>query len=309
VVRRGTKRLHLPAAAALALALGLAFAACGGSGHSPTLTIGAGDTAEEEILGQIYAQALRAAGFEVEPNVKLSDAAEAAAEALERNSVSGYVEHLSTPSSESIELEEVPANPQKAYEEARARLEKKGLTAFPPTPFSFTNLVGALRTTAEKRGLRKVSDLKGHSEDLTIAGVAGCHEQINCVEGLERLYGLRFAGFVYKISTPTEPFQALETGFSDLAMLPSTDGRLATEKGKFATLEEDRHLFPAGNAIFVTTKKTAEEAGPEYEEAIVAAQKGLTLAVMQKLDARVEIGKKAPAEVAAEYLKRTGRGG
>jgi osmoprotectant transport system substrate-binding protein len=308
-VRRRTKWLHLPAAAALALALGLAFAGCGGSGHDPTLMIGARDTAEEEILGQIYAQALRAAGFKVEPNVKLSDAAEAAAEALERNSAFGYVEHLSTPSTESIELEEVPANPQKAYEEAKTRLEKKGLTAFPPTPFSFTNLVGALKKTAAEHDLKTVSDLKGSSEDLTIAGVAGCHERINCVEGLERLYRLRFSGFIYKFGTPTEPFRALETKFADLAMLPSTDGRLATEKGRFATLEEDRHLFPAGNAIFVTTQKAVEEAGPGYEEAIVAAQKGLTLPVMQELDARVELEKKHPAEVAAGYLESAGRSG
>jgi glycine betaine/choline ABC-type transport system substrate-binding protein len=307
---RRTKRLHLMAAAMVALALGPALAGCGGSGHDPTLTIGARGTAEEEILGQIYAQALRAAGYTVARNVKLDIGlgAAAASEGLERDSVTGYVEHLSTPSSESAELEEVPADPQKAYEKAKAALERKGLTAFPPTPFSFTNLVGALRTTAEKRHLRKVSDLEGHSEDLTIAGVAGCHERMNCVEGLERRYGLQFAGFIYRFSgPPTEPFRALETRFSDLAMLPSTDGRLATEKGKFATLEEDRHLFPAGNAIFVTTQKAVEEAGPGYEEAIVAAQKGLTLPVMQELDARVELEKKHPAEVAAEYLESAGR--
>ncbi len=274
------------------------------------MTIGAGSTAEEQVLAQIYAQALRGAGYEVAPNVRFGIGFGAAAAAIKEGRVSAYVDHLSTPSSESAELEEVPADPRKAYEKAKRRLEKKGLTAFPPTPFSFTNLVGALQKTAAKHGLKTVSDLKGDSEGLTIAGVTGCHERVNCVEGLELRYGLRFAGFIYRFSgPPTEPFRALETGFSDLAMLPSTDGRLATEKGEFATLEEDRHLFPAGNAILVTTQKLVEEAGPEYEEAIVAAQRGLTLPVMQGLDAKVELEKRTPAEVAAEYLKRSGRGG
>lgn len=305
---RRTRRLRLPVAGALIVALGLSGAGCG-SGSRPTVTIGVGHSAEEQVLGQIYAQSLRAAGYEVAPNVRFGIEFGAAVKALERGSVSAYVDHLSSPSSESIELEEVPADPQKAYEKAKRRLEKKGLTAFPPTPFSSTNLVGMLKKTARKHRLKTVSDLEGKSEGLLIAGVSGCHQGLNCVEGLERLYGLRFAGFIYKVSTPTEPFQALETGFSDLAMLPSTDGRLFTEKGKFATLEEDRHLFPAGNAIFVTTSKLVEEAGPEYEEAILAAQKGLTLPVMQQLDAKVEIEKQDPAKVAAEYLREAGSTG
>ena len=75
---------------------------------------------------------------------------------------------------------------------------------------------------------------------------------------------------------------------------------------KFVILEDDKNVFPAGNIIFVTSKKVAEEAGPDYEKTILNVQKGLTLEVMQELDARVELEKQTPKEAAAAYLEAAG---
>ena len=47
----------------------------------------------------------------------------------------------------------------------------------------------------------------------------------------------------------------------------------------------------------------AKKAGPDYEKTIVEVQKGLTLPVMQELDARVELEKQSPAKAAAAYLE------
>ena len=80
----------------------------------------------------------------------------------------------------------------------------------------------------------------------------------------------------------------------------------AAEKDKFMILEDDKEVFPAGNVLFVTKKSTAAEAGPDYERTIVQVQEGLTLPVMQELDARVELEKQTPKEAAAAYLKSAG---
>ena len=58
--------------------------------------------------------------------------------------------------------------------------------------------------------------------------------------------------------------------------------------------------------IFVTTKKVVEEAGPDYEKTILQVQEGLTLEVMQELDARVELEKETPKQAAAAYLESAG---
>ena len=70
--------------------------------------------------------------------------------------------------------------------------------------------------------------------------------------------------------------------------------------------EDDKEVLPAGYIIFVTKKATVEKAGKDYEETILQVQEGLTLKVMQELDARVELEKQTPKEAAAAYLKSAG---
>ena len=98
----------------------------------------------------------------------------------------------------------------------------------------------------------------------------------------------------------------LEKGQADLSILFTTDPQLSAEKDKFVILEDDKEVFPAGNIIFVTEKATAEKAGPDYEKTILQVQEGLTLEVMQELDARVELEKQTPKEAAAAYLEAAG---
>jgi glycine betaine/choline ABC-type transport system substrate-binding protein len=101
-------------------------------------------------------------------------------------------------------------------------------------------------------------------------------------------------------------YTVLEKGQADLSILFTTDPQLSAESDKFVILEDDKKVFPAGNVLFVTSEKVAKEAGSDYEATIVQVQEGLTLPVMQELDARVELEKKTAKEVAGEYLKEAG---
>jgi len=56
----------------------------------------------------------------------------------------------------------------------------------------------------------------------------------------------------------------------------------------------------------VTRRSTAWEAGSGYELTIQAVQEGLTLKVMQELNARVELEKETPKEAAKAYLESAG---
>ena len=98
----------------------------------------------------------------------------------------------------------------------------------------------------------------------------------------------------------------LDKGQADLSILFTTDPQLSAQKDKYVILEDDKEVFPAGNVIWVTTPEVVEEAGPDYEKTIVEVQEGLTLKVMQELDARVELEKEPAAKVAAAYLESAG---
>jgi osmoprotectant transport system substrate-binding protein len=330
-MRTKTTRLSAVAAMLLALVLSLGVAACGSSDDDTSgettsaesgeatggaiesnpanaqvkLTIGSKNFPEQEILGEIYAQGLAAAGYTTKTDLNLGSET-VALKTLKAGQISGYPEYASTALTSffGLEPEEVPSDATEAYEKAGAEFEKEGLTAFPPTPFASANAVGALKKTAEELGLETISDLEGQSEELTLYGSPECRQRIDCLAGLEKLYGLKFKSF-----TPVDiglRYTVLEKGQADLSILFTTDPQLSAESDKFVILEDDKEVFPAGNVLFVTTDKVAQEAGPDYEETIVAVQKGLTLPVMQELDARVELEKKSAKEVAGEYLEEAG---
>ena len=325
-MRTDHTKLRVALAALAALALSLGIAACGGSSDSSSsdeggngggaivsnpdngkvsLTIGSKNFPEQEILGEIYAQALKAAGYKVKSALNLGSET-VALKAVKTNQISGYPEYASTALTSffGLEPEEVPADANEAWEKANEEFEKEGLQAFEPTPFASANAVGTTKKTAEKYGLETISDLEGVSEKLSLYGSPECRQRIDCLAGLEKLYGLKFKSF-----TPVDislRYNVLEKGQADLSILFTTDPQLAAESDKFVILEDDKEVFPAGNVIFVTKKSTAEKAGPDYEKTILQVQEGLDLKVMQELDARVELEKQTPKEAAAAYLKSAG---
>lgn len=336
-MRTDKTRLRLALAALLALALALGAVACGGGSSSSSgseataegteseeegasgegsivenpenrkvkLKIGSKNFPEQEILGEIYAQALTAAGYNVTSALNLGSET-VALKAVKTGQISGYPEYASTALTSffGLEPEEVPSDATEAWEKANEEFEKEGLVAFEPTPFASANAVGTLKTTAEKYGLETVSDLEGVSEKLSLYGSPECRQRIDCLAGLEKLYGLKFKSF-----TPVDislRYTVLEKGQADLSILFTTDPQLAAESEKFVILEDDKHVFPAGNIIFVSKQSTVEEAGPDYEKTILEVQQGLTLEVMQELDARVELEKETPKKAAKEYLESAG---
>jgi osmoprotectant transport system substrate-binding protein len=270
-----------------------------------SLTIGSKNFPEQEILGEIYTQALAAAGYKAKSDLSLGSET-VALKTLKAGQISGYPEYASTALTSffGLEPEEVPSDATEAWEKANTEFAKDGLEAFEPTPFASANAVGLLKTTAEKYGLKTISDLEGVSEKLSLYGSPECRQRIDCLAGLEKLYGLKFKEF--KPVDISLRYKVLEQGQADLSILFTTDPQLAAESGKFVILEDDKKVFPAGNIIFVTSKKVAEKAGPDYEKTILNVQKGLTLEVMQELDARVELEKETPKEAAAAYLEAAG---
>jgi osmoprotectant transport system substrate-binding protein len=328
-VRFNKTRLGMAFAMLAALALAIGVSACGSSSDNSSstsseaegggggaivanpangkvsLTIGSKNFPEQEILGEIYAQGLKAAGYKVKSDLNLGSET-VAHKAVQSGAISGYPEYASTALTSffGLEPEEVPSDANQAWEKANEEFEKEGLVAFEPTPFASANAVGLLKSTAEKYGLENVSDLEGISEKLSLYGSPECRQRIDCLAGLEKLYGLKFKSF-HPVDISLR-YTVLEKEQADLSILFTTDPQLSAEKNKFVILKDDKHVFPAGNVIFVTTPKVVERAGPDYEKTIVQVQKGLTLPVMQELDARVELEKQTPKEAAAAYLKSAG---
>lgn len=307
--------------AAVAAALGLGVSACGGGGSSTTaaqdnlihsdpanakttITVGSKNFTEEFVLAQIYAQALKAAGYGVATRLDLGSE-KVALRAIEDGRISGYPEYTSTALGSFFHVPptRIPSNPTEAYDEAKADLAKHGIVAFPPTPFANANAVGTLTATARRLGLKDVSDLKGKSRGLVLAGSPECRVRTDCLAGLRSNYDLRFKRFD---PVPiARRYAVLAKREADLSILFTSDAQLAGSS-RYTTLRDDKGSIPPGNVIFIASKKVVDRAGPDLGAAIAKVQGNLTLPVIQELNSRVDIRKQEPAAVARQYLKQLG---
>jgi glycine betaine/choline ABC-type transport system substrate-binding protein len=96
----------------------------------------------------------------------------------------------------------------------------------------------------------------------------------------------------------------LEKGQADLSIVFTTDPQ--NERDDLVLLEDDRGMFPPYNSTLVVRDQTVEAAGPDMPKVVAQVEKGLTGEVMSELNARVDLDKKTPKEVATEYLQESG---
>jgi glycine betaine/choline ABC-type transport system substrate-binding protein len=65
-------------------------------------------------------------------------------------------------------------------------------------------------------------------------------------------------------------------------------------------------MFPPYNSTLVVRNDVIEKAGPDFAKTVEMVNKGLTDEVMQELNARVDLDKSTPEDVAGQYLKESG---
>jgi glycine betaine/choline ABC-type transport system substrate-binding protein len=315
------------------LCLGLAFAACGGDddstsggggsssgsggGSSETagseiqkidgadgksITVGSKNFTEQFILGEIYSQALEAAGFQVKKQLNLGSEL-IAYKALQAGKVDAYPEYTGTALTSffGVKTADVPRDANQAFEDAKKGFAEKDITALPPTPFENTYRLGMTKEGAAKIGNpTKISDLSDKASELSISGFPECKQRQDCLLGVQDAYGLKFKKFV----TSEQKYQVLDSGAADVAFIFTTDGDLAS--GKYAILDDDKKFFPPYNVTFAIRNEALDTIGPEGQKVIEDVQKPLTEKVMQELNARVDVDKQKPEEVAKAYLQSAG---
>ena len=270
---------------------------------STKLTIGSKNFTEQKVLGEIYAQAFTAAGYDVSTELNLGDE-KTALKALEQGDISAYPEYTGTAllSFFGVTADKLPKDGLEAYAQVKEGFAEKDLTALPITPFVSSNEVAVTQDTADELGLAKISDLKGKSQDLTMYGSPECRQRLDCLLGLQQVYGLKFKKFV-----PVDlalRHQVLSKGQADVSIVFTTDPQ--NKREGFVLLEDDKGMFPPYNSTLVMRNDVLEQAGPDVQKVVEQVNTGLTDDVMQELNARVDLDKKTPEAVAGEYLSESG---
>jgi osmoprotectant transport system substrate-binding protein len=309
------------------LAAALVLAACGGSGSGTSssasadqalargqiqrnpangrvsLRIGSKNFTEQTILGQIFVQGLAAAGYKTRADLGIGDE-RTTFRALRAGRIDAYPEYTGTAllSFFGKHASQLPKDPQEAFQQARAGFAREGLVAFPPTPFTDSNEIAVTKRTAQRLHLRKVSDLARYARRLVLAGPPECRHRLDCLRGLQEVYGLRFKRFMpVRIGLR---HKVLISGHADVSIVFTTDPEI--KRNDEVLLHDDKGMLPPYNSTLVVRAPVAARAGSALRATIELLQRPLTDDAMQELDARVDLDKKTPAQVAREYLRETG---
>ncbi len=265
------------------------------------VTIGSKNFTEQKVLGEIYAQGLEAAGFTVDKQLNLGDE-KTAFKALQGKDIDAYPEYTGTAllSFFNVKASDIPKDPAEAFNQVKIRMIEEKVTALDPTPFTSSNEVGLTKDKADELGVKKISDLAGKDQDLTLYGSPECRQRTDCLLGLQQVYDLDFKKF-----TPVAldlRHEVLDKGQADLSIVFTTDPQI--KRNGYVLLEDDKGMFPPYNSTLLVRNDVKGAAVMETVAGQV--QKGLTDEVMQELNARVDLDKKTPEAVAGEYLKESG---
>jgi glycine betaine/choline ABC-type transport system substrate-binding protein len=273
-----------------------------GAASKGTITVGSKNFPEQYILGNIYADALTAAGFKVKKSLDIGSEV-LAYKALKQGEIDAYPEYTGTVLTAffQVPVNKVPKDANAAYNEVKRKTAAEKVTALPRTPFENTYRLAITKETAKKLGNPKTnSDLKGKEGDLTIAGFPECKQRIDCLLGVEKVYGLKFGKFI----ASQAQYGVLDNGSADVLFGFTTDGELTT--GKYVLLDDDKNLWPPYQVTFLMRDDALKKIGPEGQKVIEAVQKPLTVKVMGELNSRVVLDKQEPEKVAQQYLKEAG---
>jgi osmoprotectant transport system substrate-binding protein len=262
--------------------------------------------AESDLLAEIYAQAQEAAGVPVRRELDLGSR-ELVLPALQQGQVDVVPEYLGTALA-SVSGAAGPAAPDvRDVPAVRAALDRAlrawHLQTLTPSAAENQNGLVVTRTTARRLGLRTVSDLRDVAAGLTLAGPPECPVRVYCLPGLRQRYGLRFGAFL-PLDTEEQRDAALDEGLADVAVLFTTDGRLAA--GDLVLLEDDRRLQPAENVVPVVSTRVLAGHDGLVERTLNSVSAELTTRNLVFLNWRVGVAGKDRAGEARGWLRRHG---
>lgn len=301
------RRLRKPILGATVLALLLLLSACqtggerqtGSDEELPTITVGVSAAfAENQIVAEMYAQVLEAAGYTVERQMSI-DSREVSQPALESGEIHVKPEYLATLLLYYNKDASNITDAAQAAEQLEGLLAEKGVELLDYSEAVDTNAIVVTKATADSRRLTKVSDLQPVAGELVFGGPPECPERPFCIPGLRDTYGLEFKEFKPLDVGGPLTVAALEGGEIDVALLFSTSGAIA-KKG-FVLLEDDKDLQAADNIAPVIS---AEVVTDEIRDLLNKVSAALTTANITELNARVEVDNEDPAEVAKDFLEQ-----
>ncbi len=300
-----TPRIRLAAAVAGTAIAAMALAGCassdpltgdstegGETGDSSTIVIGSQAYYSNEIIAEIYAQALEAEGFTVERDFNIGQR-DAYIPSLEDGSIDLFPEYTGN-LLQFFEPDTTATTPDDVYAELQDALPD-GLAVLDQSPATDQDSYNVTADFAEKNGLTSIADLAG-IDGLVLGGAPELEERPYGPTGLKEVYGVDVSFQATADTTVDE----LVAGNIQVANVYSADPRIKTDD--LVTLTDPEGLFLASNVVPVVNADIADE----IADVINAVSAALTPEGLVALNVESTVDERSSKDIAKDWLADNG---
>lgn len=309
--------MELRAFAIVSVAAALALTACSsesdtsrsaGGPASGSVTIATTNFPETKLLANMYQQVLEKNG--VKASIKELTTREVIAPALESGQLQVTPEYLGSFTEFLNKQVNGPTAPQIAtgdaaatYAAAKPLAASKQVTLLTPSPAQDQNAFAVTAEFAKANNLTTLSDLAAYSQTnpVNLGGPPECPQRPFCQPGLEQTYGMKIASFTPLDSGGPLTVQALTQNKINLGVVFSSSGSI--QSNNLVLLTDDKQLQTAENITPAVYTPAASETVTKALDSVSAA---LTTEELQSLNQQIDVDRKNPKTVAAEFLKSKG---
>lgn len=266
-----------------------------GAGEEPdptTIVVGSQAYYSNEIIAEIYAQALEDAGFDVERKFQIGQR-DAYLPALENGEVDLFPEYTGNllqfyaPETTATQSGEVYAELEDALPD--------GLTVLEQSPATDQDSYNVTREFAEANNLASIGDLAG-IDGLVLGGAPELEERPYGPTGLAEVYGVT----VDFEPTGATTVNALLEGVVNVANVYSADPNISS--GDLVTLDDPEGLFLASNVVPLVNAEVADE----IADVINRVSAALTPEGLSALNS-LSVGEQQSSEqIARDWLQQNG---
>lgn len=265
--------------------------------NSNKIIVGSKDFTESVILAEILAQMLEKKGVAVERNFELSG--NLAHDALLSKQMDVYPEYTGTAFTAILKHQPI-TDPAEVYQQTkREYADNFDLAVSPPLGFSNDFAILVRGDVARKNNLKTISDAVPLSRNWQAGFGQDFMSRKDGYEGFSKAYNFNFSKQPREMDLALT-YRALASNAVDVIAGNSTDGLIATLD--LFQLADDRRYFPPYQAVFIARNDKLNTLQETFEK----LNKSISTDDMRRLNYEVDGNKRAPKDVAGDWLEQKG---
>lgn len=261
--------------------------------------LGSKTNTDNKIVAEVYALALKDAGYKVTRSFGLSE--KELTSQINGKDLNMYPEYLSTGLTKLLKYDTVH-DPDKASESLQTGLETmRDITALNRSNSNYAPGFAITKKAADKYHIQNTSDLQKYASKLRFLKTPETDSAEFDFTGAEKAYG----NFRWKSTTESKKedgkYKSLLSDEADACCARETDGYLTNDDLVF--LKDDQSFWPAYQITAIVhnnilTHRTL------LGGILNVIDEGLTTETMRKLNAKVDVDGESYKDVAKEYYKK-----